>query len=158
VREIARVEGPAGFFRGLSAGIAQIVPYMGLFFALYEGFKPVCVELGESMPVTGLGSGEAAAGVLASLMAKTVVFPLDTVRKRFQVQGPMLKRYGSAMRVPDYGKGVVGTIIMIARREGFRGLYRGLPVSLVKAAPASAVTVWTYERTMGLLRSVEGED
>jgi len=154
VREISRVEGPSGFFRGLSAGVAQIVPYMGLFFSLYEGFKPVCV----GMPMTGLGSGEAVAGVMASVCAKTVVFPLDTVRKRLQVQGPMLKRYGSGMRVPEYGRGVLGTIRMIAVREGWKGLYRGLPVSLIKAAPASAITVWTYERTMGLLRSIEGEN
>jgi len=26
-----------------------------------------------------------------------------------------------------------------------------LPVSLLKAAPASAVTMWTYERTMAIL-------
>jgi solute carrier family 25 thiamine pyrophosphate transporter 19 len=30
-------------------------------------------------------------------------------------------------------------------------MYRGLTVSLLKAAPASAVTMWTYERAMGLM-------
>jgi solute carrier family 25 thiamine pyrophosphate transporter 19 len=34
------------------------------------------------------------------------------------------------------------------RKEGARGLYRGLTVSLLKAAPASAVTMWTYERAL----------
>jgi solute carrier family 25 thiamine pyrophosphate transporter 19 len=37
---------------------------------------------------------------------------------------------------------------MIFVAEGVRGLYRGLVVSLVKAAPASAVTMWTYERAL----------
>ncbi|KAI7139457.1 hypothetical protein KC324_g16375, partial [Hortaea werneckii] len=40
LRDITRHEGPAGFFRGLSAGVGQIVPYMGLFFACYEALKP----------------------------------------------------------------------------------------------------------------------
>jgi len=70
----------------------------------------------------------------------------------------MRGKYGSSMRVPEYGRGVVGTLGMILKSEGLRGLYRGLPVGLIKAAPASAVTVWTYERTMGLLRSMDGED
>ena len=34
IRDIASNEGPKGFFRGLGAGIGQIVPYMGLFFRL----------------------------------------------------------------------------------------------------------------------------
>ena len=37
---------------------------------------------------------------------------------------------------------------MIFMKEGIRGLYRGLTVSLIKAAPASAVTMWTYERVL----------
>ena len=34
-------------------------------------------------------------------------------------------------------------------------MYRGLPVSLLKAAPASAVTMWTYERAMAVLLAME---
>ncbi|KAL3962075.1 hypothetical protein ACCO45_003598 [Purpureocillium lilacinum] len=36
----------------------------------------------------------------------------------------------------------------IAQTEGFRGLYKGLPISLIKTAPVSAITLWTYERTL----------
>ena len=147
IREIGRDEGPRGFFRGLAAGIAQIVPYMGFFFALYEGFKPLCIGL--RMPMEGLGSGEAVAGVAASVVSKTLVFPLDTVRKRLQVQGP--SRGGFVGRVAVYEGGVVRTLGQIVRREGVRGLYRGLSVGLLKAAPASAVTIWTYERVMRAL-------
>jgi solute carrier family 25 thiamine pyrophosphate transporter 19 len=44
---------------------------------------------------------------------------------------------------------------MIYRTHGVRGLYRGLTVSLFKAAPASAVTMWTYERALKLLQEHE---
>ncbi|KAG9762718.1 hypothetical protein KCU75_g10089, partial [Aureobasidium melanogenum] len=91
IRDISMNEGPKGFFRGLGAGIGQIVPYMGLFFAFYEALKPAFA--GVSMPLESLGSGDAIAGVLASMLSKTAVFPLDTVRKRLQVQGPTRAKY-----------------------------------------------------------------
>lgn len=149
IKDIARHEGPAGFFRGCSAAVAQIVPYMGLFFTAYEGLRPTMGQW-ESLP---FGSGDAAAGVVASVLAKTGVFPLDLVRKRLQVQGPTRTRYVHR-NIPEYS-GVVRSIAMILRTQGVRGLYRGLTVSLFKAAPASAVTMWTYEHVLRYLRETE---
>lgn len=150
VREITVQEGPKGFFRGLTAGVGQVVPYMGMFFALYESLKPALADV--TLPFNALGSGDAVAGVLASIMSKTAVFPLDTVRKRLQVQGPTRAKYVHR-NIPVYGPGVLRTLRAIVVREGMRGLYRGLAVSLVKAAPASAVTMWTYERAIGALKA-----
>ncbi|KAK4130461.1 mitochondrial carrier [Trichocladium antarcticum] len=141
VVQIAREEGARGFFRGLGAGLAQVVPYMGCFFAAYETLRPRLVEL--DLP---LGSGGAVAGTVASTLAKTATFPLDLVRKRIQVQGPTRARYVHK-NIPEY-RGTAETVRMILRAEGVRGLYRGLTVSLMKAAPASAVTMWTYERAL----------
>ncbi|KAL2161509.1 hypothetical protein VTH06DRAFT_8071 [Thermothelomyces fergusii] len=139
VRQIGRDEGARGFFRGLAPGVAQIVPYMGCFFAAYETLRP---------PLSGLelpfGSGGAVAGTAAGVLAKTATFPLDLVRKRIQVQGPTRGRYVHK-NIPEYRGGTVGAIRTILRMEGPRGLYRGLTVSLLKAAPTSAVTMWTYE-------------
>ncbi|KAL1866915.1 hypothetical protein VTK73DRAFT_4462 [Phialemonium thermophilum] len=141
VLTIRRDEGLKGFFRGLGPGLAQIVPSMGLFFAFYEWLR---LPLGRlELP---LGSGDAAAGVVASVIAKTGTFPLDLVRKRIQVQGPTRLRYVHK-NIPEY-RGTVQTVRTILATEGLRGLYRGLTVSLVKAAPASAVTMWTYERAL----------
>ncbi|KAF2150259.1 mitochondrial carrier [Myriangium duriaei CBS 260.36] len=157
VRTIYRTEGPKGFFRGLSAGVGQVLPYMGLFFTLYEGLKvPMSSVTAGNFLQDKLGGGEALAGMAASVLSKSAVFPLDTVRKRLQVQGPTRKGYGKG-DIPVYEKGIWNTIRTIVRREGMRGLYRGLPVSLVKAAPASAITVWTYERAMGVMRSFDDD-
>jgi solute carrier family 25 (mitochondrial thiamine pyrophosphate transporter), member 19 len=145
IRDIQRDEGVRGFFRGLGPGIAQIVPFMGLFFMLYEGFR---IPLGTlDLP---FGGSDATAGVLASIVAKTGVFPLDLVRKRIQVQGPTRSRY-IHRNIPSYELGATRAIREILRVEGVRGLYRGLTVSLLKAAPAYAVTMWTYERVLNLL-------
>ncbi|KAJ4414435.1 mitochondrial thiamine pyrophosphate transporter [Gnomoniopsis sp. IMI 355080] len=147
---IQREEGTQGFFRGLTPALGQIVPFMGMFFSVYEVLR---IPLGNlDLP---FGGGEAVAGVGASVLAKTSVFPLDTVRKRIQVQGPTRSRYVHK-NIPDYGKlGTIGTLRMIGKTEGMRGLYRGLTVSLFKAAPASAVTIWTYERVLKALVNLE---
>ncbi|KAI8281575.1 Mitochondrial thiamine pyrophosphate carrier 1 [Colletotrichum sp. SAR 10_98] len=151
VTDIYRDEGPRGFFRGLGPGVAQIVPYMGIFFALYEGLR---LPLGDlQLP---WGGGDATAGVMASVMSKTAVFPLDLVRKRIQVQGPTRSRYVHK-NIPEY-PGAVRAMRMIFASEGIRGLYRGLTVSLIKAAPGSAVTVWTYERVLRVLMRLENSD
>ena len=159
VRDIARDEGAAGFFRGLGPALIQIAPYMGAFFAFYEGLKPVTNrvqnEVFRSGPSallggSGLGTADAAAGVTAAVMAKTCVFPLDLVRKRIQVQGPTRSRYVHK-NIPVYDRGVARALATILRNEGVRGLYRGLTVSLFKAAPANAITMWTYERVLHVL-------
>lgn len=144
VRDISRDEGARGFFQGLPPALTSIVPSMGLFFAVYEGAR---TPLGR-LELPG-GMGDATAGVAASIVAKTGVFPLDLVRKRIQVQGPTRSRYVHK-NIPEY-RGTVSTVRAIVEREGVRGLYRGLTVSLIKAAPASAVTMWTYERMLNFL-------
>lgn len=121
IRAIATQEGPRGFFRGLSAGVGQIVPYMGAFFAVYETLR---LPLGRMrMPY---GSGDATAGVVASVLAKTCIFPLDLVRKRLQVQGPTRGSYVHK-NIPIY-EGVIRSLRDILRCEGIRGWYRGLTV------------------------------
>jgi solute carrier family 25 thiamine pyrophosphate transporter 19 len=47
---------------------------------------------------------------------------------------------------------------MILKREGLRGMYRGLTVALVKAAPTSAITIWTFERAMNVIRMLDAEE
>lgn len=148
VRDITRHEGMTGLFKGLGASLVQIVPYMGLFFMSYEVLKLSMGGL--ELP---FGSGEATAGVIASTFSKTGVFPLDLARKRLQVQGPTRTRY-IHRNIPEY-TGVLHTLRTVIKSEGFRGMYRGLTVSLIKAAPASAVTMWTYERSLQVLRSAK---
>jgi solute carrier family 25 (mitochondrial thiamine pyrophosphate transporter), member 19 len=150
IRSIYRDEGPKGFFRGLGPGVGQIIPYMGIFFAMYEGLRLPLADL--HLP---WGGGDATAGVLASVMAKTAVFPLDLVRKRIQVQGPTRSRYVHK-NIPEY-RGALRALGVIFRTEGVRGMYRGLTVSLFKAAPGSAVTVWTYERVLNTLMAMDDE-
>ena len=151
IRDIGRTEGTRGFFHGVGAGVGQVMPYMGIFFAVYESLRPVLSPL--EMP---FGSGDATTGVVASVTAKTGIFPLDLIRKRLQVQGPTRSRFiprTGYRAVADYtGLGIWGTGKTIVLQEGWKGLYRGLTIGLIKSAPASAVTMWTYERALKLMK------
>ena len=124
-----------------------MVPHMGFFFSSYETLRPPLASL--CLP---FGSGDAIAGVLASLLAKTGVFPLDVIRKRLQVQGPTRERYGEG-RIPVYSQSIWKTGSAIVACEGWRGLYRGLGVGLIKSGPASAITMWTYERALKTMKA-----
>ena len=149
IRDVWRDEGAKGFFQGLGAGVGQVVPYMGIFFGAYEALRSPLASL--SLP---FGSGDATAGVLAGGLAKTGVFPLDLIRKRLQVQGPTRARYVGGT-IPVYGNGLWKTGKSIVAREGWRGLYRGLGVGLVKSAPTSAITMWTYESVLKVLKEMD---
>ncbi|KAF8540920.1 mitochondrial thiamine pyrophosphate carrier 1 [Trichophaea hybrida] len=152
IRHIYQHEGLRGFYRGLGAGVTQVTPLMGIFFATYEATRAYTVDI---LHMSEQSSNFLSAG-FASTFSKTVVFPFDLVRKRLQVQGPTRQQYVHR-NIPVY-IGIFGTIRDIAKLEGLRGLYKGLTVSLVKAAPLSAVTMWSLENCLTLMNWIDPPD
>ncbi|KAK9368415.1 mitochondrial carrier domain-containing protein [Lipomyces kononenkoae] len=152
ILQIYADEGFAGFFRGLRPAVSQIVPYMGIFFVSYASLQSLISTMSkDNNNINAFGSDDAIAGMVAGTISKTAVFPLDVIRKRLQVQGPTLNQY--VLRdIPMYPKNIFGCAKAIFVTEGIRGLYKGLWVSLVKAAPASAITMWTFENSVRALR------
>ena len=142
IRQIGSDEGLRGFWRGCGATTMTILPNMGIFFSTYEILRMRLPAHNLTLAENVWGSKDAVAGGLASIAAKTAVFPLDVIRKRLQVQGPMRERhYGNVAetsKIWETGKSVI-------ERGGWRNLYKGLGIGLVKSAPASAVTMWVYE-------------
>lgn len=125
---------------------------MGLFFMNYELARQYLSTIHE-LPS---GWSDALAGSFAAAVAKAGVFPLDLIRKRLQVQGPTRQKYVHR-NIPIYA-GIYGTARDIVVVEGVRGLYKGLFVSLVKAAPLSAVTMWTFERSLKTMKWLEDKE
>lgn len=122
---------------------------MGIFFCTYESTRELLHRTNISH-----GSTDAMSGTVAAVIAKTGVFPFDLIRKRLQVQGPTRELY-IHRNIPVY-TGIWQTARKTVQREGWRGLYRGLTVALLKAAPASAATMWTFETTMRVLKWRDG--
>jgi solute carrier family 25 phosphate transporter 23/24/25/41 len=96
-------------------------------------------------------------GALAGSIAQTIIYPLgkissiyyyyadissfyihiDVLRRRFQVSG---------MSSMDYKyNGTWHALTTMAKKEGFKSLYRGLLPNYLKVAPAMGVTFYSYE-------------
>jgi len=89
-------------------------------------------------------------GTAAGVFSKTVVYPLDTIRKRFQVQGPNRTKF-ILSDVPLYERGILQTAYTIIQHEGIHALYKGLTPGLLKAGPSSAVAFVVYGQMKAIL-------
>lgn len=71
-----------------------------------------------------------------------------------QIEGlPRHPKYGARVEKSAY-KNMYDALRQIVRTEGWAGLYKGIVPSLVKSAPAGAVTFVAYEYTSDWLESV----
>lgn len=89
-------------------------------------------------------------GSSAGLIAKTIVYPFDLVRKRLQIQGFEHGRKG-------FGKffqcnGLLDCVKVTIKEEGVQGLFKGLVPSQIKAAATSALHFTVYEQVLLLLK------
>ncbi|KDP28207.1 hypothetical protein JCGZ_13978 [Jatropha curcas] len=88
----------------------------------------------------------AGAGAAAGVIAATFVCPLDVIKTRFQVHG--LPKHRNIK-----GSLIVGSLEQIFRREGLRGMYRGLGPTVLALLPNWAVYFSIYEQLKSFLSS-----
>lgn len=142
-----RQEGGRAFYRGLLPTLLQIGPLSGFQFAFYHGF----IHLWELMlhpesHVTGL-SQSAACGALAGFVSKTLVYPLDLIKKRLQVQGFTAEgvRFGRYL-------GFVHCVRCILLQEGVQGYFKGYLPSALKSMATSSCYFASYDAACEMIR------
>eukprot|EP00878_Enallax_costatus_P026548 GHUV01028494.1.p1 GENE.GHUV01028494.1~~GHUV01028494.1.p1 ORF type:complete len:225 (+),score=70.03 GHUV01028494.1:1129-1803(+) len=87
-----------------------------------------------------------ACGLAAGLLAKLGSHPLDVAKKRYQVAGLNRSlRYGARVERQLAVMPLLSCLGEIHAREGIAGLWKGSVPSIVKAAPAAAITFTAYE-------------
>ena len=74
------------------------------------------------------------------MTASLATYPHEVVRTRLQTQRRLLLQSGGA---PRKRSGIVRTTGKILHFEGWRGLYKGLSVNLIRTVPNSTVTMLT---------------
>jgi solute carrier family 25 (mitochondrial thiamine pyrophosphate transporter), member 19 len=91
-------------------------------------------------------------GSAAGLCAKVVVYPLDVIKKRLQVQG---FEYGNVVVGSSHKyRGLIDCAQRIVRLEGVRALYNGLSPSLFKAVVTTGLHFSTYEYSLLFVRRI----
>jgi len=85
--------------------------------------------------------GNAVAGSLGALFALAIVYPLDIIKTRLQVQS---KSSSATLGENEYYESTLDAIIKIVKTEGISGLYAGLPAGLVGVASTNFAYFYWY--------------
>ncbi|KAL3902691.1 MAG: hypothetical protein SGILL_010735 [Bacillariaceae sp.] len=130
----------SSFFVGLQPAMVQIIPYMGLNFAIYDALT----RNDRSIGLSGY------AGSISGATSKMLVYPMDTIKKRLQYQSV----FGSSSTAESSYKGMVDCFTTMWRNEGVSSLYRGLVPSVLKTSIGSGLSFTFFRMTKNILEEV----
>jgi len=140
-----RQRGWRGFYAGAGPAVLQIVPYMGMNFAIYDALT----RNDRSATLSGY------AGSISGAISKVVVYPVDTIKRRLQAQaffseGNSLS--GAAEQSAAY-RGTVDCARRILLEEGVASFYRGVVPSVLKSMIGSGLSFGLFRLTKNALES-----
>ncbi len=160
-RSIIKNEGIIGLWAGNGANLLRVFPAKSIVFSSNDFYRGCCGYL-------YWGSTEAyvdnslqlpwalsfLSGGLAGMTASAVTYPLDFARGRItgKLAGPGGKKHY---------KGIINTVVVTAREEGVKALYKGVTPTLLGAMPYEGIkfgTVGILERTFPKKKDGEGGD
>ena len=128
LRSVVQKDGFLGLYRGMVPTLAGVAPYVGVNFLVFETLKENCpVEPGANGPSA---VHLALCGGVAGTSGQTVAYPMDLLRRRFQL--------AAVDGVRQYS-GVADAVGAIFKEEGFRGFYKGFLPNFLKTWPTIAI-------------------
>ena len=152
-RKIWRAEGFAGFYSGLTPTLAVAVPNFAISYTVYGTLKEQALddELFYNLRQIDAESGEPKLGFMLTLacgassgfLATLATFPMDTIRRRMQIQNlhlPENERLTAMKHIQN-----------MVTKEGVMSLYRGLTPELLKVLPMVGTLFLVYESSKDLL-------
>lgn len=143
--------GIKAFYRGLPAGLSGMFPYaaidLGTFSLLKNiAFQYYCPEdyYSSSEPQHHLPNMVLLPlGAISGSIGASIVYPINLLRTRMQAQGTFAH--------PHRYDGFFDCWSKTIKREGVKGLYKGLLPNLVKVCPSVAISYFCYENFKRLL-------
>lgn len=104
------------------------------------------------------------AGAMAGCLSKTCVYPLDVVKKRFQVVGfekarlqfgrlPEVAKSGSTFPSSLFASVTASTLQQVWLKEGLNGLFKGWVPAMLKASVSTGLTFTFFEIYRSLISS-----
>lgn len=183
VHSMYHVRGIRGFYAGSGPALVQIIPYMGINFALFDYFTRVLATSTTSAKSKQLKRvGDAGlAGVIAGGTSKLLVYPMDTVKKRLQAQAFMgvvsgggggggtggLAAAASTASSSSVGvfagaggefvkyRGMMDCLVTIIREEGVPALYKGLVPTVMKSMVGTGCSFAFFTLTKNTLERID---
>ncbi|KAF9339183.1 hypothetical protein BGZ91_006784 [Linnemannia elongata] len=166
-KAIVQKKGLVGLYKGASLHITRDMLGTGIYFSSYETIKRLMSETiehvrphhhtatasgttGTTTTTTLKGPGPMVhffAGGLCGVFSWLVVFPIDLVKS--VIQKEVLATHPKYSGALDCAKDIV-------RREGVRGLYRGLSVTCYRAMPIHSLNFLVYEAVMDYVKKWSG--
>ena len=146
-RNILKNEGVIGLWAGNGANLLRIFPAKAVVFStndLYQDLFRQCLsamnpnEFDESQKLPSALSF--LAGGLAGMTASACTYPLDLARGR--ISGKLASRASDGVVKKEY-KGIVSTVLLTVREEGFGALYKGVTPTLIGALPYEGIKFGT---------------
>ena len=141
-------------YKGLLPAMLAVGPASGLMFAYYDVLKTTMARLAPRLSAADTshaalfpgGWDKLVAGAGAGALSKLSLMPLDTIKKRLQIQGFEAAR-SSFGRFQAYS-GLIDCWQQVVRQEGLQGFFKGSTAAVCKAAATTAITLWVYESCM----------
>lgn len=130
IRKTGSQEGFWGFTKGYRATLMSGTCYIGIQLSANSWLKRHYPDNKSTWYKLVCGAG-------AGVLAQTITYPGDVVRRRMQANGMMGER-------PVYN-GIVDCVRKIHKHEGPRGFYRGLYVGWIRVVPGTALQFTVFD-------------
>ncbi|XP_017786860.1 PREDICTED: mitochondrial basic amino acids transporter [Nicrophorus vespilloides] len=124
IRQIVRKEGLRGLYRGMSSPLAGVAGINAVIFGIYGNTQR---SFADPDALTAHFLAGAAAGLFQSVLAS----PMELAKLKVQMSHDQL--------------GPLDCMQKIYRTEGFRGVFRGLGITVAREVPAFGSYFLTYE-------------
>jgi solute carrier family 25 carnitine/acylcarnitine transporter 20/29 len=150
-RRIYRSGGVLGFWRGIASTLCRDVPGCG---AWYLGYNVATMQMQQRW---NKNSDKPLAmwqtllcGSVAGVSFWTVALPMDTIKSRIQTSSKAQSASIASLLRDLYRGGRGGS--------GVASLYQGGTVAFTRGSPGSAITFWTYQHVMQLLKEQQQQE
>ncbi|KAM6988097.1 dicarboxylate carrier UCP2-like [Tautogolabrus adspersus] len=136
ISTMVKTEGPRSLYSGLVAGLQRQMCFASVRIGLYDTMKQFYTRGSDN---AGIGA-RLLAGCTTGGMAVAFAQPTDVVKVRFQAQ-VRLPESGSVKRYSS----TIDAYKIIARDEGFRGLWKGCLPNITRNAIVNCSELVTYD-------------
>lgn len=148
VGTIAREEGLAALWKGITAGLHRQFIYGGLRIGLYEPVKTFLVgsDFVGDIPLYQ----KILAALLTGAMAIVIANPTDLVKVRLQAEGKL------PAGVPGRYAGALDAYFTIVKQEGLGALWTGLGPNIARNAIINAAELASYDQVKQTILQIPG--